>query len=280
MTARGSAPASSGNLGPGFDVLALALELRCTVEAAPADQWQIHEHGETYAPGEDDMIVRAVDAAVGRPMALRISNDIPRSRGLGSSSAVTAAAAAAAVRALGGEPSLRRLFEIVADLEGHGDNAAAAVYGGMVAVAGGAIRHLEVHPDLRIVVGIPDAKLKTEEARAALSDHVDRWAASRNLARVVFLVEGLRTADPDTLAAAAGDELHEAPRHALSPVTADLMGTARRAGALHAAWSGAGPSAIAFVDSAKCAAVEASLAEVLGAGGEVRCLDVAADGLR
>jgi homoserine kinase len=275
-----TAPASSGNLGPGFDVLALALELRCRVTATPADDWSIHQDGTTYVPESGDMVVQAAKAAVGTPMHLEIENAIPRSRGLGSSSAVTTAAAAAAARADGREPSSADLFAIVAGLEGHGDNAAAAVYGGLVAVAGEQILHLAVSPELRIVVGIPNSKLSTDHARSVLSDEVDRWAASRNLARLAFLIEGLRIGDLEVLGGAAGDELHELPRRHLSPITSELMEAARAAGAGHAAWSGAGPTAIAFTSIEVCADVEAALADVLGGAGEVRCLDVASEGWR
>jgi homoserine kinase len=280
MTGVATAPASSGNLGPGFDVLALALELRCVVKAELSDTWIIAEAGQVYEPAAGDLVVRAVEAAVGRPMRLEIDNAIPRARGLGSSSAVTAAAAAAAVRATGAEPDASRLFAIVADLEGHADNAAAAVYGGFVAASDDHIRRLEVHEDLRFVVGIPDTKLRTDEARAVLDAQVDRFAAARNLARLAFLIEGVRTADPATLAAAAGDELHEAPRHHLSPLTGKLMDAARGAGALHAAWSGAGPTAIAVTLAERCDGVESAMAALLGDEGEVRCLDVAVDGWR
>jgi homoserine kinase len=109
---------------------------------------------------------------------------------------------------------------------------------------------------------------------------VERGAAARNLARVAFLVDGLRTADPIALGAAAGDELHEEPRRDLSPVTARLMAAARRAGALHAAWSGAGPSAIAFARGDSCDDVEAGMRSALEGAGEVLCLDVAEDGWR
>jgi homoserine kinase len=280
VTATASAPASSGNIGPGFDVLALALELRCRVTATPTATWEIVEPRGTYSPEPDDMVRRAAELAADRPFRLEIDNAIPRARGLGSSSAVTTAAAAAATRAMGLDPDDRRLFEIVTELEGHGDNAAAAVYGGLVLVADDTIRHLDIHPDLRIVVGIPDGRLKTDEARAALPEKVDRWAATRNLARIGFLIEGLRTGDAEVLSVAGGDEMHEAPRAQLSPVTGRLIDAALDAGAFHAAWSGAGPTAIAFVDEAGCVAVEAAMAAVLDADGDVRCLDVATTGWR
>ena len=278
MSGTASAPASSGNLGPGFDILALALELRCRVTATPTERWEIVEAGGSHDPGPDDMVRRAVEMAVERPFRLEIDNAIPRARGLGSSSAVTTAAAAAAVRAMGLDPDSTTLFDIVAELEGHGDNAAAAVYGGLVLVSAEAIRHLEIHDILRIVVGIPEQRLKTDEARAALPAEVDRWAATRNLARLGFLIEGLRTGDPGALRAAGGDEMHEAPRATLSPITGELMDAALSAGAFHAAWSGAGPTAIAFIDESRCSDVEAAMAAVLDGAGEVRCLDVATEG--
>ncbi len=280
MSASASAPASSGNLGPGFDVLALAVELRCTVTATPTARWEVSELGRTFEPEPHELVRRAAEIAVDRPFRLEIVNEVPRARGLGSSSAVAAAVAAAATRAMGLDPEPRRLFEIVAELEGHGDNAAAAVYGGCVLVSGTDVRHLEIHPSLRFVVGIPDERLRTDEARAALPAEVDRWAATRNLARLGFLIEGLRTGEPDALRVAAGDEMHEAPRAGLSPITGSLIDAARNAGAFHAAWSGAGPTAIAIVDEAGRPAVEQAMERLLGDHGVVRCLDVAVDGWR
>ena len=131
------APASSANLGPGFDCLGLAVDLWCRVEASPADQWIVVEPDREFAPKPTDFVRRAVEAAVGRPMHLAIDSEVPRSRGLGSSSAVMVAGAAAALRAMGKEPESDHLFELVATIEGHGDNAGAAVYGGLIAVADG-----------------------------------------------------------------------------------------------------------------------------------------------
>ena len=280
MKGSASAPASSGNLGPGFDALALALELRCSVVVERSDGWRITEMGDAYEPEPDDFVRRAISSMVDGSFAVEISNPIPRSRGLGSSSAVAVASGAAALRSLGEEPTSRFLFDSVSKLEGHSDNAAAAVYGGLVAAGDGVVRHLDLHPDLRIVVAVPDAPLATSTARAVLSPDIDRAAATRNLARVVFLVDGLRTGDPIALGGAGGDELHEKARGALSPITGELMNAARRAGALHAAWSGAGPSAIAFVPAAAYEAVVDALAAVLDGAGEVRRLDVATDGWR
>lgn len=269
MTGSASAPASSGNLGPGFDTLALALELRCVVSATSADLMTIAENGGSTELDEADMVARAVDEAVGRPMHLVIASEIPQARGLGSSSAVTAAAAAAAVRAVGQDVQAERIFEIVAELEGHSDNAAAAVYGGLVSTYGSAIRHLELNPSLVPIIAVPSFALPTNDARAALPATVPLAAASRNIARTVFLVEGLRTADRVALQSAGGDELHEPPRAPLSPQTGRLIGAAREAGALHAAWSGAGPAALALATAETSAPVIRAMEAVLGGSGEV-----------
>lgn len=274
--ASATAPGSSANLGPGFDCLGLALEVRCHVSAEPADNWLVEELGTSFEPKPDDFVRRAVEATVGRPMRLVIVNDVPRSRGLGSSSAVMVAAAAAALRAIGGEPDSDQLFDLVAEIEGHGDNAAAAVYGGLVAVAADSWRHLELSPNLSFVFGIPGVHLKTAKARLALPEQMPRKAAARNVARIAFLIEGLRTGDPDTLAKAAGDEIHEQHRAALSPITGELMQAARDAGALHAAWSGAGPTAMAVAIDPE--PVAAAMKETLGDRGIATVLDVAETG--
>ena len=272
-----TAPASSANLGPGFDCLGIAFELRCRVEASPADEWIIEELGTSFVPPSQDFVRRAVAAAVGRPMRLVINNDVPRSRGLGSSSAVMTAAAAASLRAMGEEPDSDSLFELVADIEGHGDNAGAAVYGGLVAVADGELLQLELSPDLLFVFGIPEEPLKTSKARKALPDEIPRAAAARNIARVAFLIEGFRTGDPAALARAGGDEIHELYRDSLSPVTRRMMQAAVEAGALHSAWSGAGPTAMA-ITNANPGPVADAMRGVLAGRGRVMVLDVAEAG--
>ncbi len=271
-----TAPASSANLGPGFDCLGIAFELRCHVEAVPADQWLVEELGESFEPKPSDYVRRVVQDAIGRPMHLRISNEVPRSRGLGSSSAVMVASAAAAMRAVGREPAAEELYELVAAIEGHGDNAGAAVFGGLVAVADDTLRQLDLSPDLRFVFGIPDEPLKTRDARHALPAEMSRSAAARNVARIAFLLEGLRTGDPEALRLAGGDEIHEIHRAPLSPVTGQMMEAARYAGALHTAWSGSGPTALAIVHEPE--AVAAAMGSALDGRGRVAILDVAKNG--
>ncbi|MEN8238499.1 MAG: hypothetical protein ABFR53_04770, partial [Actinomycetota bacterium] len=229
--------------------------------------------------GSRDMITRTVMRAVGQPAHVTLDNDVPRARGMGSSSAVVASVAGAALKAARDDRGAERVYEIVADMEGHRDNAAATVFGGFVAVADGGVKRLDLHSSIRVVVGIPHDPLRTAEARAALSESVPRDVVCRSLSRLAFLIEGLRDANADVLTHAAGDELHEAPRAALSSVTGEMISAALRGGALHAAWSGAGPTAIAFTTPETRGRVIGAMSGVLGATGEVLMLDVDYDGL-
>src|SRR3990172_851835 len=259
---RASAPASAANLGPGFDVLALSLELRLTVDAEPADQWEI--------VGERDDSTMAVVASTGvPPMRVEIASDVPVGRGLGSSAALRAAVAAAAL-ADDGDVDRDEVFRRVAAGEGHPDNAAATVFGGLVAVAvDGSVMRLAVHPSLLVVTAVPAYPVSTERARDVLPEQVPRQVAIRTASRVAFLVEGLRNADAEALEAAAGDEIHEIPRAPPSPLSYDLVRAARAAGALHASWSGAGPAVIAFATEQTVDEVSAALRSTLGGEGDV-----------
>lgn len=278
--AEASAPASSANLGPGYDTLALAWELRCRVQARQAADWSVEHVGvERIASNAPDAVLFAAQRAVGvaTPLALTVDNEVPIGKGLGSSAAALAAGAAAAWLTVVGETDHRDVFDLVAEVEDHGDNAAAAVYGGLAAVdAVGDPLPLEIHPSLVGVALVPDEVLPTADAREALDPMIDRRAVVRSLGRLVALVNGLREADPELLGRAAGDELHEDPRRVLFPAADKLIEMARSAGAMHAAWSGAGPSVIAICDRDRAGSL-LELANQVGVAG--RRLEVAAHGL-
>jgi homoserine kinase len=264
-----SAPASSANLGPGYDVLALALDLRCRVEVQQAEEWSILSGGAPADPSGVSLVIRTVEAAAPGIGSLKVAieSEIPFSRGLGSSAALIAATAGA-VRSLdGGSIDPKDLLSLVAAVEGHPDNVAAALFGGLVAVtANGDVRALEVHPSLRVLVAVPESTLSTEAARKATGKKVSTSVASRTASRLGFLIEGLRTGDAGALSAAAGDELHETRRAHLSPITGRLIEAARSAGAHHACWSGAGPSALALVTDSISDAVRDALCGALDGG--------------
>lgn len=281
MSAVASAAASSGNIGPGFDVLALALELRCTVTATPAEVWSV-THATPHCPDQvdEDFVLGAAQAVSHRPLALAVVNEIPLGKGLGSSSAALAAASAAALRATTGDADPHEVFELVAAAEGHADNAAAAVYGGLVGVTLDGIAHqLPLALMWRIVVAIPEFAIPTAEARRVLPGEVERSAVVRSLSRFMALIEGLRTGDEAVLAGAAGDELHETPRARLHPKAEAMIRSARVAGAAHAAWSGAGPAIIAFATGQAVTPVAEALRATMGSSGQVRTMDIATRGL-
>ncbi|MDX1691402.1 MAG: homoserine kinase [Acidimicrobiia bacterium] len=279
---RASAPASSANLGPGFDVLALALDLRCHVEVAPAAAWALRSGGE---PADDDALtlVRAAAEAAAPgagPFAVDVGGNIPVARGLGSSAALIVAVAGAVRASVGRSTDTVEVGEVAASVEGHPDNVAAAAHGGAVMVSPtGTVRPVALHPSFVPVVAVPDERLSTRSARNALGSTVELQVVVRTAARLAFLLEGLRSGDPDLLAEAAGDELHEARRSRLSPLTGALIEVARDAGAAHAAWSGAGPSVLALATADTRAAVAHAFEHRMAGTGVVLQPDIATTGL-
>lgn len=278
-----SAAASSGNLGPGFDMVGLALELRCRVVAEPAADWSISQIG-IHRPTdvETDAVLVAAQAVVGEsfPLTLTVDNDIPLARGLGSSSAARAAGAAAALKARDGSFNLDEVYQLVREFEGHGDNAAAAVYGGLMAIGpGGEPMALPMHPDWRVIVAVPEYALATSKARAALLPTVSRAVVVRNSGRLTALIDGLRSGDPGRLALASGDEVHEQARAILHERAVELIAAARRGGAPHAAWSGAGPTVMAFCLADAASDVTRLMESTMAGQGDVHELAVAAVGI-
>lgn len=227
----------------------MALTPRCIVRARLADEWSVeHTGSQPLLSGDADGVAAAAQKAIGdRPLAIEVENHVPMARGLGSSAAAFVAGAAAALRAIGEEAPPDRVFRIAAALEGHDDQPGAAVYGGLVLVpAEGLPMRLPLHPSIRPIVAVPENRQPTPEARAVLPKNYDSAVVIRSLARMAALTAGLITGDAGMLAAAHGDEIHEAARAGLSSEVTELVEVARRAGALHAARSGAGPSVVAL----------------------------------
>ena len=253
---KASAPASSANLGAGFDCLALALDLRCSVTVEPNDQWAV-------SPAEADGFVRAAAQQLHeRPLAISIESEIPVGRGLGSSAAVLAALTAAIGRLGGGEDDLNAIFESTAAREGHPDNAAAAVFGGLMLSGPNGVHRLDVHDSIHPVIAVPDVTLPTSEARAVLPDTVPFGVVVRSGSRLLRLVEGLRTGEAELLRTIGPDELHEPYRIALRPIIGELMSAARSAGASFVAMSGAGPSVIALTDKSNVSEIRRAFESV------------------
>ena len=250
-------PATSANLGPGFDAFGLALDLCNEVvvdtDADPAVSWE-GEGAEELPIDGSDLVRRTIATVAERmqldvpPLALHGRNRIPLARGLGSSSAAIVAGVVIASHALGlglhtGDAS--SVFALAAELEGHPDNAAPATFGGFtVALPDGFVRRFEPHPDLRPVVVVPPFPLPTDEARAALGPTVPRTDAVFNAAHAALAVEAI-TRDPSLLRVALQDRLHQDARLELVPDAAETFDRLRRL-RLPVCVSGAGPSLLAF----------------------------------
>jgi homoserine kinase len=251
------APASSANIGPGFDALAVALKLYVEVEltARPQGLLVVAEGEGAHLPvGASHLAAQVATEVLGHDrFKLHVRSQIPVARGLGSSAALAVAAAAAA----GAKDPFAYGFAV----DGHPENAAASAMGGLVvaAVVDGApvARHLRLDPDIRFVAVVPDRQLATARARGTLPALVPHEDAAFNLGRLGLLVAGL--ADHTQLLPAAGDDrLHQGPRSALFPEAPELLAGLRTAGALTSCWSGAGPSMLAICSVDDAAAVAAS----------------------
>lgn len=258
---RVSVPATSANLGPGFDSLGLALSLRDELEAEVRPGGLLVEVTGTGCDGvprdESHLVVRAMRAAFDlmgeQPPGLRLACDnlIPHSRGLGSSSAAIVAGVTLA-RALvaGGQLLLSddALFELAVDLEGHPDNIAPAFYGGFT-ISGREDDHWYavrsgVDPRVAVVVFVPPTALSTAMARDLLPDVVSHEAAAANSGRAALLVAALGS-QPEHLFTATHDWLHQEQRESAMPETLELVHRLRAEG-IPAVVSGAGPTVLAF----------------------------------
>jgi homoserine kinase len=271
---RARAPASSANLGPGFDALAVAVACYVDVAVEPADHLQVRTSGcgADLPTDASHLAARvAVQVAGHDRLHIQVHSDIPVSRGLGSSAALAVAAAAAAGAA---EP-----FRYGVAVDGHPENAAASAFGGLITATNvgnrPVYRRLALDAGLRFLFVIPDRTLATEAARAALPEQVPHTDAAFNLGRMGLLIAGL--ADRRVLLPEAGDDrLHQTARAALFPEAPAILAGLRAAGALTSCWSGAGPSLLAVCETASAGAVAGAAQRLLdgeGVAGEVRLLD-------
>ena len=261
MQVRIAVPATVANLGPGFDVLALALELQNEVTAT-----QTGDAGISIDPGPGspeelrdpsrNLVSRAYTATCAElgvlPEGLHIAcvNRIPFRRGLGSSAAAALAGVLCATSLHGAPWDEQRILEWVTGIEGHPDNAAAALFGGLALVTPGAPAvHVDVSDELRAVLFVPAFELETALARRVVARAFTREDAIFNAARCALWVRAVALRDWASLGAAMQDRWHQPARSALFPALPDLIAAAIAGGARGAALSGAGPSVVALTDA-------------------------------
>lgn len=247
------APASSANLGPGFDVLAAALDLWVEVEVTETGRFAVDTRLR-IARDRRNVCVRAFERVLD-PARFRFSirSQVPLAGGLGSSAAAAVCGVLAA-RELGA-PDTDVLAEAAA-FEGHPDNAAAAVHGGFVACVGDHVVRIPPPAVLAGVIVVPRKAVRTKEARAALPASVPLADAAYNVGQASALTIGLERADLGLVAQGLGDRLHQPYRAHLFPRSAELLERATDLGALGATISGAGPTVLLWCDAADVEAVE------------------------
>ncbi len=255
-------PASSANLGPGFDVLAVALGKYMEVEVKPANRLSILSFGEgSHLPADEShLAARVVGEVLGHTDAeIVISSEIPLARGLGSSAALALGVAAAC--------GARDPLSVAIGFEGHGENAAASFHGGLVAVAGdAAVRRLPLDDRLAFVLLIPDKELTTKEARSVLPEMIMREDAIFNLGRMAMLIAGFADID-NLMQEACEDRLHQRYRAKLFPEADYLMSQLVAGGALAACWSGAGSAILGICEKTTAGRVCEKGAAVLAESG-------------
>jgi homoserine kinase len=251
-------PASSANLGPGFDSFAAAVAIHLELEVRETGTFAV-ETSLDVPRARDNLVVRAFERlAPADGMTFRIASEIPLSRGLGSSAAAIVAGLVAA----------DHIYELDADvlalateLEGHPDNVAAALRGGFVICADGEVVRIDPPAGIEALVVVSDDELETEAARAALAAEVPLADAVFNTAHGALLTLGLARGDWDLVARGLTDRLHQPHRAHLYPRSIELLREARALGALGATISGAGPSVLVWCHYEQTGAVFEALRE-------------------
>lgn len=273
-------PASSANLGPGLDVLGLALGLYATAGlGAPPP-------GARVADARHPAAIAFAEAGGRGELWLRAP--IPMGRGLGYSGAVRVAGATIALAQADSElcgplspEQSARVVDLTGRLEGHHDNVAASVHGGVVVVAGARVQRVPVGFEPVVLVWVPDGSTtSTDRSRSALVDPVPRSDAVFNLGRVATLIAALATGDVDALGDATDDRLHQSARLARVPDSRRALELGRELGAWCGWLSGSGPSVAFMCDPSAVSPVADGLEAVLGERGHTKLLTIDRDGTR
>jgi homoserine kinase len=245
-------PASSANLGPGYDVLAAAVSLFLELEVEETGEFSLDPGGLDVSTGRDNLVVRAFESLhLADGIAFRLRSEIPLARGLGSSAAAIVAGLFAADHLFELGLSKEEMLARASELEGHPDNVAAAIHGGFVICGEGeegapSAARFDPPGGLEGIAVIPVEEVSTERARAAIPVEIPLADGVANVAAASRLILGLLRADLDLVAAGLADRIHQPRRRDLYPRSMDLVDKARDLGALGATISGAGPTVLVW----------------------------------
>jgi homoserine kinase len=235
-------PASSANLGPGYDALAAALSLNLELEVEETGELFVHSDVEGVPTDRSNLCIRAFEALhPADGLTFHVRSEIPVGVGLGSSAAAIVAGLSAADHMFELDAPI---FELARELEGHPDNVAAAMLGGFVVAVGDEPMRFDPPPGLEAALAIPPGPVPTEEARAALPEEVPIEEAVHNVAHASLLVLGLARDDFSLIGRGLADRLHQPRRRDLYPRSMELVERAEELGAVGATISGAGPAVL------------------------------------
>jgi homoserine kinase len=261
-------PCSTSNLGAGFDCLGLALDRHLTVSFETGDEMRVERSG-TLAQDEGDDIVAAILHDHDVRGTLLLDSTIPVGKGLGSSAAATVAALAIVASVNGEELDYDAALQAATALEGHPDNAAPSLIGGLVAVVGDGSRQRALQMFLSEAIGFvfaaPQSIVSTKAARRALPENVPHVVAARTIARSIALIEGLAEADPELLRIGFTDELHVPFRLGMIPGGVHALDAALDAGAWAATISGSGSGLLAVCERGSEAPIRDAMAQAFRA---------------
>ncbi|HEX6666166.1 MAG TPA: homoserine kinase [Solirubrobacterales bacterium] len=271
-------PASSANLGPGYDAMAAAVSLHLELEVEETGEFSLDPGGLEVSTGRDNLVVHAFETL--RPadgIAFRLRSEIPLARGLGSSAAAIVAGLAAADHLFELALSKEEMLARATDLEGHPDNVAAAIYGGFVVCGSGddggpLAARFDPPEGLEGIVVIPPEEVSTKLAREAIPAELPLADAVANVSAAALLVLGLRSADLDLVSRGLRDSIHQPRRRDLYPRSMEIVDAARELGALGATISGAGPTVLVWTTWQEAGNVAAALGERCAGWAEVRRL--------
>lgn len=295
-------PATTANIGPGFDCIGAALTLYNRFEFTPLTSAEAGvkiaatgRDSQRVATDESNLAYQAFTklyAHIGKnppPVSIAIALDVPLARGLGSSATAIVGGLVGANQLAGTAISETELIQLALALEGHPDNVVPALLGGCrLAAAGGdaignwAICDIPWHPDIIPVVAIPDFELSTAEARKVLPAEYSRADAIFNIAHLGLLVRSLESGRGDWLPVAMQDKIHQPYRQSLIKGYEEVRSAAKAAGAWEIAISGAGPTLLALTRSSSAAAVAAAMEDawkLQGIVSEVKVLEIESKGV-